>query len=220
MRLPQEKAHPPRGGAAKPTGPHSLHDDVQPSGRPGCPGKYAPGFRGSRTKAPPDNRKVTQPMIAITKFAGRRRDSEEGFTLIELMVVVLIIAILIAIAIPTFLGARSRAQDRAAQSSLRNGVIAAKTLYTDAQDYTTATPAALLAVEPSLTYVAAATVSTGASNMSVATTTTTVIMAALSKSGTCFWMKDDVGASGGTTFAKAATTCSAALAPGAFLASW
>ena len=49
-----------------------------------------------------------------------RRDEDEGFTLIELMVVVLIIAILIAIAIPTFLGARQRAQDRAAQSSLRN----------------------------------------------------------------------------------------------------
>ncbi|MFM7616128.1 MAG: prepilin-type N-terminal cleavage/methylation domain-containing protein, partial [Actinomycetes bacterium] len=49
-----------------------------------------------------------------------KRIDEQGFTLIELMVVVLIIAILIAIAIPTFLGARQRAQDRAAQSSLRN----------------------------------------------------------------------------------------------------
>src|SRR5262249_6810525 len=58
---------------------------------------------------------------SIRSLMARRRDGDEGFTLIELMVVVLIIAILIAIAIPTFLGARQRAQNRAAQSSLRNG---------------------------------------------------------------------------------------------------
>jgi len=56
---------------------------------------------------------------------------ENGFTLIELMVVVLIIAILIAIAIPTFLGAQDRARDRGAQSDLRNALTAAKTLATD-----------------------------------------------------------------------------------------
>src|SRR6059058_1138873 len=94
----------------------------------------------------------------------QRLDHEdEGFTLIELMVVVLIIAILIAIAIPTFLGARARAQNRAAQSSLRNALTAAKTLYTDQNDYSTALPGStttgLQSVEPSLTYVAAGTAS-------------------------------------------------------------
>ena len=59
------------------------------------------------------------------------KDEEDGFTLIELMVVVLIIAILIAIAIPTFLGAQNRARDRGAQSDLRNGITAAKTIATD-----------------------------------------------------------------------------------------
>lgn len=64
-----------------------------------------------------------------------KRD-EQGFTLVELMVVVLIIAILIAIAIPTFLGARTRAQDRATQANLRNSLSAAKVFYADADaDY-------------------------------------------------------------------------------------
>ena len=76
---------------------------------------------------------------------------EEGFTLIELMVVVLIIAILIAIAIPTFLGARQRAQDRAAQSNVRNAFTAEKTFYTDAQVYT-ASASARAAIEPSLNF--------------------------------------------------------------------
>jgi len=66
------------------------------------------------------------------KILHRRRPAgDEGFTLIELMVVVLIIAILIAIAIPTFLGAQNRARDRGTQSDLRNALTAAKVAATD-----------------------------------------------------------------------------------------
>src|SRR6516162_6328407 len=90
-------------------------------------------------------------MQLLHSLLARRRDDEQGFTLIELMVVVLIIAILIAIAIPTFLGARQRAQDRAAQSDLRNGLTAEKTVYTDKQAYD-ATTANMVAVESSLNW--------------------------------------------------------------------
>jgi type IV pilus assembly protein PilA len=65
---------------------------------------------------------------------GLRRD--EGFTLIELMVVVMIIAILIAIAIPSFLGFRKSAQDRAAQNEIRNVLIVEKAFWLDNGDYT------------------------------------------------------------------------------------
>ena len=85
----------------------------------------------------------------IKDLVARKRNDEQGFTLIELMVVVLIIAILIAIAIPTFLGARERSQDRAAQSDLRNALTAEKTVYTDSQAYSDVA-ADMLEVESSL----------------------------------------------------------------------
>jgi len=63
---------------------------------------------------------------------------ESGFTLIELMVVLLIIAILLAIAIPTFLGVANSAGDRAAQSNLTNALTEAKALYQNAATYSPA----------------------------------------------------------------------------------
>src|SRR5688500_16319354 len=87
----------------------------------------------------------------------QKRREEDGFTLIELMVVVLIIAILIAIAIPTFLGAQDRARDRAAQSDLRNGITAAKTIATDdAGLMSSVDEATLEAAEGSIDFVEAA----------------------------------------------------------------
>jgi type IV pilus assembly protein PilA len=140
-----------------------------------------------------------------------RGEREGGFTLIELMVVVLIIAILIAIAIPTFLGARQRAQDRAAQSNLRNALTAEKTYYTDNQAYyATDGAAALKAIEPSLTFDAAANTAPIQGSVGYALLAGgEIVLSTKSASGTCFYVKDaPTGASAGTTYGTdSATPC-------------
>jgi type IV pilus assembly protein PilA len=144
------------------------------------------------------------------------RGDEEGFTLIELMVVVLIIAILLAIAIPTFLGARSKAQDRAAESNLRNALTAEKTYYVDNEAYTDNTSSNLTNIEPSLTYAAAAGPSVVNTVYVESANATDVYLASKSASGTCFWIHDSTTT--GTTYATDSACGSGT--PSTFTAHW
>jgi type IV pilus assembly protein PilA len=81
--------------------------------------------------------------------------AEAGFTLIELMVVLLIIAILLAIAIPTFLGVANSAGDRAAQSNLTNALTEAKAIYQNSAEYAT-TSGSTVTVLPVSTFTSSA----------------------------------------------------------------
>lgn len=71
----------------------------------------------------------------LTKF---KRNSEEGFTLIELMIVIAIIGILAAIAIPQFAAYRTRSYNSAAESDVRNIATAQEAYYVDNSTYSNA----------------------------------------------------------------------------------
>jgi prepilin-type N-terminal cleavage/methylation domain-containing protein len=149
---------------------------------------------------------------------------DNGFTLIEMMVTVLILAILLAIAIPTFLGVTKSANDRSAQSSLNTAMLNAKAAYqTNGQSYgapkiVNSTVLKSAALELSFT----TSNSTGQGVVSVFPTADgkAIVLASLSKSNDCWYQIDNpIGSTAvATPFAASATgtvnTATTALASG------
>jgi len=154
--------------------------------------------------------RFAQDAVARRNAEAHEEGTESGFTLIELMVVLLIMAILLAIAIPTFLGVKGGAQDRAAQSNLTNALTSAKALYSSTGSYPTANSlftSTMATQEPELTFTATSVAAAG-NNISFyieGTDFQQIILVDYSanNSGTCWAVSDNNGLAYGATGSNA-----------------
>ena len=141
---------------------------------------------------------------------GWRSRDERGFTLIELMVVVLIIAVLLMVAIPAFLGARRRADERVAQSVLRHALTAARSASLDGGDYSSVSVSDIAGDEPSIRVKASNVPAIDSPDVSIKSSADgyTFWAAATDSRGACFYVRDVFfGDNAGTAYAFVDQDC-------------
>ncbi|MBW3668166.1 MAG: prepilin-type N-terminal cleavage/methylation domain-containing protein [Actinobacteria bacterium] len=158
-------------------------------------------------------------MCSITRPRGPAND--DGFSLVELLVVVAVIGVLVAIAVPAFLGAQNGAKSRGAQANVRTALSAAKTVHPEYEAYWLTSDAATLTLlnraEPSLQWTATmGSPSRNATEVSWSSTPTAMTLAVRATNGDCFYVRDDAdptsvgaGTSYGKTIDTDATSCDA-----------
>ena len=138
-----------RGHAARPPGRRPRTSPASCSRRRADPSpRVATPFvqSGAEGSSSGTDAPFTSPELMHGRLA---LSDNRGFTMVELLVVILIIAILAMIALPAFTGQRTKAQDLDAQTTLRTAATALATYHTD-HDSFDATEAQLRAIEPAL----------------------------------------------------------------------
>ena len=86
-------------------------------------------------------------MFTRTRLDG---SSERGFTVIELLVVIIIIGMLLAIAVPSYIGFRDRAANNEAKTNLRAALPVAEAYNEDNGSYASMDEASLREIDSSL----------------------------------------------------------------------
>jgi type IV pilus assembly protein PilA len=110
----------------------------------------------------------------VAKLRNRMASEESGFTLVELLVVMLILGLLAAIAIPSFFNQRDKARDADAKASARSAQTAIETYATDNNGaYTGAVAGDLVDIEETLGDADLSVVAAGPTNYTVRVTSET-----------------------------------------------
>jgi prepilin-type N-terminal cleavage/methylation domain-containing protein len=116
--------------------------------------------------------------------------AESGFTLIEMMTVLLIMAVLLAIALPTFFSVTNGAKKTAAQSNLSSALSAAQAVWSTTESFGTTLKTTLQTTQRNIKFVTKTTAVTkgpvNAVGVDVITKTWVVLLTAVDARTTCW----------------------------------